>query len=61
MTTKSQNLVEFKTRKAYSFESGIETASFVGARVLKSLPSVIRTYKFIEFFKQKMITDNRYF
>ena len=49
--------LKLKSRKTHSVRYGIETKSFVGARVYQtanSLPKDIKQCKFLEFFKSKI-------
>ena len=46
-----RNELKLKSRKIYSVTYGIETVSFLGARVWNSLPSDIKQYKSLELFK----------
>ena len=49
-----RNELELKSRKIHSVRYGIETASFVGARVWNSLPSDLKQCKSFELFKTKI-------
>ena len=46
-----RNELKLKSRKIHSVRYGIETASFVGARIWNSLPSDFRECKSLELFK----------
>ena len=46
--------LKLDSRKIHSARYGIETASFVGARVWKSLPSNLKQCKSLELFKSKI-------
>ena len=45
-----RNKVKLKSRKIHSVSYGIETTSFIGARVRNSLPSDFKECKSIEVF-----------
>ena len=49
-----RNELKLKSRKIHSFRYGIETASFVGARVWNRLPSDLKQCKSLELFKSKI-------
>ena len=49
-----RNELKLKSRKIHSVRYGIETASFVGARVWNSLPSDLKQCKSLELFKSKI-------
>ena len=49
-----RNEPKLKSRKIHSVRYGIETASFVGARVWNSLPSDLKQCKSLELFKSKI-------
>ena len=49
-----RNELELKSRKMHCVRYGIETASFVGARVWNSLPSDLKQCKSLELFKSKI-------
>ena len=49
-----RNELKLKSRKIHSVSYGIETASFVGARVWNSLPSDLKQCKSLELFKSKI-------
>ena len=49
-----RNELKRKSRKIRSVRYGIETASFIGARVLNSLPSDLKECKSFELFTSKM-------
>ena len=46
-----RNELKLKSRKIHSVRYGIETASFVRARIWNSLPSDFRECKSLELFK----------
>ena len=48
-----RNELKLKQKKIHSVRYGIETASFVGARVWKNLPSDLRQCKSLGLFKSK--------
>ena len=49
-----RNELKLKSRKIHSVRRGIETASFVGARIWNSLPSDLNQCKSLELFKLKV-------
>ena len=49
-----RNELKLKSRKIHSVRYGIETASFVGARVWSSLPTDFKECKSLELFKSKI-------
>ena len=49
-----RNELKLKSRKIHSVRYGIETASFVGARVWNRLPSGLKQCKSLELFKSKI-------
>ena len=49
-----RNELKLKSRKIHSVRYGIETASFVGARVWNRLPSDLKQCKSLELFKSKI-------
>ena len=49
-----RNELKIKLRKTHCVRYGIYTASFVGARAWKSLPSDLKECKSLEPFKQKI-------
>ena len=56
-----RNKLKLKSRKIHSVRYGIETASFVGARVWSSLPSDLKQCKSLQLFKsniKKWIPEN---
>ena len=48
-----RNELKLKSRKIHSVKCGIDTASFVGARVWNSLPSDFKECKLLELFESK--------
>ena len=49
-----RNELKLKQKKIHSVRYGIETASFVGVRVWKSLPSDLKKCKSLGLFKSKI-------
>ena len=49
-----KNELKIKSKKIHSVTDGIETVSFVGARVWNSLPSDFKKWKSLELFKSEI-------
>ena len=49
-----KNELKIKSKKIHSVTYGIETVSFVGARVWNSLPSDFKKWKSLELFKSEI-------